>query len=442
LKIAQRLGTIEAVAVRFDWRYLFGVTDETISQPIVIRPNGTEPAIGIRGVGTRTKLTRDISLDDRARMITTEAYLIAESQVIEPTVQELYLYGNIGIPDHPYADEAEKNIKDPVCHAIALDGDAPTVSSCKVFDFRGDAISISNSAKAFSRMVRMPRITNNKISHCWNGIVAAAPDTQIYGNRIASVRDHGIRCTGGSIQCGNNHVFGARWGITFEGGPSRSIGDRFSDAEYGLRVLSDASGSDIIGGTTEHCLVKNIDVRVRRVRIENCRIFVANSSMQAQGIIGCDLHWEGSRAVMTDCEVRFPDFSFGGHTNITGSTGIYLQQHDARLINIQLSGSPQNGEVGVRVAEDRRSIYIEVDTSGNGANPMTGGGFAGSNDRIVKFDPNTETNLISGIVYVTHEPGENAVEIAAGWTSALKIFTRLNSSPTWTELTTGQAYPQ
>jgi hypothetical protein len=372
-------------------------------------------------------------------MITTEAYLVAESQVIEPTVQDVYLFGALDVADIPYSDPGENSIMSPVCHAIALDGDAPTVNRCKVYDFRGDAISISNSAKAFSRMVRMPRITNNKISHCWNGIVAAAPDTQIDGNRVASVRDIGIRCPGGSIQSSNNHVFGAKTAIQFEGGPSRSIGDRFSDAEYGLRVLSDASGSDIIGGTTEHCFVKNIDVRVRRVHIENCRIFVANSSMQAQGIIGCDLHWEGSRAVMTDCEVRFPDFSFGGHTGITGSTGVYLQQHNARVKNIQLTGSPQNGEIGVRVAEDRTSIYIDVDSSGDGAS--MGSGFAGSNDRLVKFDADSAPNLTSGIVYVTYESGEIPVEIPAGWTSALKVFIRLNSSSTWTELTTGQAYP-
>ena len=43
----------------YDPRFSFGVTDETIGQ-IVIRSNGTEPALGVRGVGTRSKLTATI----------------------------------------------------------------------------------------------------------------------------------------------------------------------------------------------------------------------------------------------------------------------------------------------------------------------------------------------------------------------------------------------
>jgi hypothetical protein len=68
-----------------------------------------------------------------------------------------------------------------VAHAIAIDGDAATVRNCKVYDFRGDAIWVRNTTYEFSRMIRMPRVINNKISHCWNGIVAAAVDTQVEG---------------------------------------------------------------------------------------------------------------------------------------------------------------------------------------------------------------------------------------------------------------------
>jgi hypothetical protein len=190
----------------YDPRFLFGVTDETSFQ-IAIPSNGNEPATGVKGVGTRTKLTASGSLMNGARFITTKGYGFPPSTVIEPTVRNVYLFGNRNVADSPYTDEDELNLgQNPVCHAIALDGDAPTVCGCKIFDFRGDAIAISNSTEEFSRMIRMPRVINNKVSHCWNGIVAAAPDTQIYGNRVASVRDYGIRCTGGSIQCGNNHV--------------------------------------------------------------------------------------------------------------------------------------------------------------------------------------------------------------------------------------------
>jgi hypothetical protein len=142
---------------------------------------------------------------------------------------------------------------------------------------------------------------------------------------------------------------------------------------------------------------------------------------------------------MTDCEVRFPDYTFSGSTNVTGSTGVYVQQHDARLKNIQLTGSPQDGEIGVRVASGRNRVYIEVDTSGNGAeDPMTSNGVDGTNDRVVKFDDNTTT----GIVYVVHESSEEPVQIPADWGSGLKIYTRLNTATTWTELEEGEAYPQ
>ena len=388
----------------------------------------------------RTKLTAANSLQSGAEFITTEGYG-SQSTVMEPTVCDLYLFGNRGIPDHPFVNANELGLgNNPVCHAIGIDGDAPTVMRCKIYDFRGDAIAISNSSQEFSRQPRIPRVHGNKISHCWTGINAGAVDAQIDGNRIASVRDYGIIDTAGSVQCSNNHVFGAQYGIYFSGGPSRSLGDRFSDAHTGFFVDTDASGSDIVGGTTEHCGVKNMDIRGQRVHIANTRIFVANSSSQNPGIIGCDLYWQGARAVMTDCEVRFPDYTINPMTatNVTGSTGVYVQQHDTRLKNIQLTGSPRDGEIGVRVASGRSRVYIEVDTSGNGAeDSMTTNGFDGTNDRVVKFDDNTTT----GIVYVVYEFSEKPVQIPSGWGTGLKIYTRLNTATDWTPLTTGNPYP-
>ena len=37
-------------------------------------------------------------------MITTEAFDIANSQVVEPTVRDLYLFGNAAVPDTPYGN--------------------------------------------------------------------------------------------------------------------------------------------------------------------------------------------------------------------------------------------------------------------------------------------------------------------------------------------------
>jgi hypothetical protein len=412
----------------------------TIDHSLVIASNGDEPAGGVVGQGDRTKLTAGSSLTSGARFITTEGY--GDSSVVEPTVKDLYLFGDQDIPIHPFVDEEELELEDPVCHAIALDGDAPTVSGCKIFDFRGDAIAVGNTTDEISRMIRIPRVTNNKISHCWTGINAGGVDAQIDGNRIASVRDYGIIDPVGSIQCSNNHVFGARWGIYFTGGPSRSIGDRFSDCATGFFVDTDASGSDIVGGTTEHCGAKNMDIRGERVHIADTRIFVANSSDQNPAIIGCDLHFSGSRAVMADCELAFPNYTINSMTatGVTGSTGVYVQQHNARIENLQLTGSAQAGETGVRILNDRNGIYVFVTSAGNGSNFNDDAG-GGVNDELVRFDTDADTNTTSGIVYVVYESGEVPVRIDNTWTSALKIYTRLNTSSTWTQLTPGTAYP-
>jgi hypothetical protein len=241
----------------YDPRYQFGVTDE-ISGQILIRPNGTEPALGVRGVGTRSKLTCDSSIDEGARMITTEAWGIALSQVIEPTVRDLYLYGNAAVPDTPYGNALGLAT---VANAIAIDGDAAEVTGCKVYDFRGDGIRVNNSTAEFSRMIRMPRVRDNKVSHCWNGIHLDAVDSQCSGNRVANVRDVGILDSAGATQLQNNHSYGATTAIQFgiepdKGGPSTSVGDRFADAHYGFVINHVASRSAIMEGTCFGCWVR------------------------------------------------------------------------------------------------------------------------------------------------------------------------------------------
>jgi hypothetical protein len=144
---------------------------------------------------------------------------------------------------------------------------------------------------------------------------------------------------------------------------------------------------------------------------------------------------------MADCEVEFPNYTFDGDTGITGSTGVYVQQHNARIENLQLTGSPQAGETGVRILNDRNGIYVFVTSAGNGSNFDDDAG-GGVDDELVLFDPDSGTNTTSGIVYVVHESGEDPVRIDDSWTSALKIYTRLNTSSSWTELTPGTAYPQ
>jgi hypothetical protein len=420
----------------YDTRWLFGATDQTLGQ-IAIPSNGSQPATGVRGVGTRTKLTASSSLINGARFITTKGYGFSPSMVIEPAVRDVYLFGNHGVPDTPFVYAIGQAI---VAHAVDIDGDAPQVSGNQIFDFKGTAIRASNSVSARSPQRRVGMVSDNFISHCFTGIESNAVDLRICNNTIANVRDYGIRDLVGAAQLSGNHAFGALTAISFEGGPSRSVGDRFSDAGYGFTVTSTASGSDIIGGTTEHCWVKKMDIHGQRVHIANCRIFVANSSTQHPGIIGCDLHWDGSRAVMTDCEVRFPDYTFSGDTGVTGSTGVYMQQHNARIENVQLTGSPKAGETGVRVLNDLNGIYVSVSSAGNGSNFNDDAG-GGVNDELVLFDSDPDTNMTSGIVEIVYETGEVPVRIGSNWTSNLTIRFRQNTTDAWTELTPGTAYP-
>jgi hypothetical protein len=132
-------------------------------------------------------------------------------------------------------------------------------------------------------MIRMPRVINNKISHCWTGILASAVDTQISGNRVANTRDYGIRCLGGSEQLSGNHSFGSQVAISAEGGFVHSVNDRFADAPVGFQLLSGAANSIIEGGISIHCWKQSMLSKADRVRISNCFIDVPNTDDAHRG---------------------------------------------------------------------------------------------------------------------------------------------------------------
>jgi hypothetical protein len=311
----------------YNTRWVFGATDEVIGQ-IAIPSNGNEPAIAVQGLGTRTKLTASSSLTNEARFITTKGYGFDPSTVIEPTVRDLYLFGNRPVADIPYGDPGELAIEDPVCHAIVLDGDAPTVAGCKIFAFRGDGISVSNSAAEFSRMIRIPRVERNKISHCWTGIRASASDTQIVGNRVASVRDECLLVASGagSCQSSDNHFFGAKWAIKIASGAGafKSTNDTFSDAEVGYENAPQSAISQIGNGFTQHCWLRNILCRAE-TSISNTVVRVARTSTQHQEIIGVEFLRDGtgndsSRSSFIGGSIWLSFLLFQGDTNPNGST--------------------------------------------------------------------------------------------------------------------------
>ena len=196
-------------------QFVFGITDQTLHQ-IVIPSNGSEPAIGVRGAGVRSKLTASSAVTGGIPFITTVGWGgMSPTTVVEPVVTEVYLDGNQNFTERPSG-------MDPVdCHAIGIDGDAAEVTACKIIDFAGDGIHVRNSMAEGQRLVRMPRVSDNKIGLCYTGIRAGAVDTQVSGNRVANVRDYclAVSAGAGNVQSDGNHYYGASTAIKVESRP-------------------------------------------------------------------------------------------------------------------------------------------------------------------------------------------------------------------------------
>jgi hypothetical protein len=174
-------------------QYMYANTALTSGQ-IVMASNGTEPTMGVVGLGTRSKITANNSVLTSSTPLITNAFAGAGG-VIEPSVTNVYLHGNKGVAGHPFNSANGEFSQAAGPNAIDIDGDAGTVTGCKIFDFRGDGIRIRNSTAQVSALVRMPRVERNKISHCWTGIRSSAVDTQVVGNRVANSRDYCLQIT-------------------------------------------------------------------------------------------------------------------------------------------------------------------------------------------------------------------------------------------------------
>jgi hypothetical protein len=359
--------------------------------------------------------------------------------VIEPTVRDLFLYGDQGIPIHPFGDPAELALGDnPECHAIALDGDAPTVSGCKIYDFRGDAIAVTNSTQSISRMIRVPRVQGNEISHCWNGIVAAGPDTQISGNRVASVRDHCLLVTSGAGNCQSdgNHFFGAQWAIKVESGAGafKSTNDTFSDAPIGFENALESGVSQIIGGFTQHCWSRNILCRAQ-TSITNTVVRVARTSDQHQEIIGVefprDMNGDASRSSFLGGCIYMSDHSFEGDTDPDGSTaGMEIAAWWTNVNTAIIATTEYGNEKGIWVPSEIKGGTFYIRASG----------FTQSGDVIVDID----TASIEGTTWIIEcDQFDNAVDIPAGWndSNSIQIIRHIPMAPSErTFLKPGQAY--
>jgi hypothetical protein len=397
----------------YNTRWVFGATDEVIGQ-IAIPSNGNEPAIAVQGLGMRTKLTASSSLMNGAYLITTKGYGFDPSTVVEPTVRDVYLFGNQNVPDQPWDNETVQN---PVCHAVVLDGDAPTVSGCKIFAFRGDAIAVSNSAAEFSRMIRIPRVERNKISHCWTGIRASAPDTQIVGNRVASVRDECLLVTAGagSCQSSDNHFFGAQTAIKVEtdAGAFKSTNDTFSDAETGFENAPESAVSQIANGFTQHCWLRNILCKAQ-TSISNTVVRVARTSTQHPEIIGVEFLRDGtgndsSRSSFIGGCIYMSDHSFKGDTNTAGSTaGMKISAYRANVDTAIIADTSYSGEIGIWVpsAITGGTFYVKAT------------GFTADTDRVVKID----SAAIVGTTWVIDcAAADKAVQIPENWNNSNSI---------------------
>jgi hypothetical protein len=409
------------------------------STAITIPANGSAPAIPILGLGGLSPVTKTGT--SITRFITSEGWG-GTPTVIQPVVSGMNITdASFTMNNTPWGNATELAIVDEVCDGIDIDGDAPTVTNCSVYNWRGDGITLRNNTTEISGMTRMPQAHNNRLFHCWTGIRGIAVDAQIHGNRIANCRDYGIYCTSGSEDLMGNHCFGAQTAIYMNGGPFTSVMDRFSDATTGMRIGSSASGGCVTAGTSEHCLHHNMYVEAERVRILGSKIQVQNTSAQHLGtdvfgetrIVGIVL--ENSLCTVADCDIEVGGYTTAGDSGLTGSCGVVIAAHDTKLDNMRVRGdcvSNVSGETGVRVLASRRNIDLVIDA--------TAGGFdiGDTGDEVVLFD---DGDLVSGTVYINYSSGERPVTIPSGWTSALEIYTRESGAAAWTQLTTGQAYP-
>jgi hypothetical protein len=412
--------------------FVFGVTSQTRGQ-LEIPTNGNEPVIGVQGAGLRSKLTPTSALRNGARFITTDSWGdTPPTYAIEPSVTNLFLYGNQHIPDYPFGDAAELAHTPDVCHAVALDGDAPTVMGCKIFDFRGDAISIRNSTADLSPRVRIPRVQNNRISHCFTGIRASAVDTQINGNRVASVRDECLVVENGNCQSDGNHFFGGQWAIKVEPGAGafKSTNDTFSDATIGYENALNSEVSQIGDGFTQHCWLRNILCRAQ-TSISNTVVRVARTSDEHPEVIGVEFRVEvmtsdATRSSFIGGCIYMSDHSFPGDTAPGGSTaGMKISAHRPNVDTSIIGSTQYDDEIGIWVpsAITGGTFYIKAT------------GFTAATDRVVKID---SAGIVGTTWVIDCATNDKAVQIPAGWNNSNSIT--VIKEGVVTVLTPGTAY--
>jgi hypothetical protein len=385
----------------------------------------------------RSKLTASSAIRNGARFITTDTWDdTPPTNAIEPSVKELYLYGNQHIPNYPFGDAGELAYTPDVCHAVAIDGDGAEVTGCKIFDFRGDAIVVRNSTADLSPRVRIPRVRNNRISHCFTGIRASAVDTQISGNRVASVRDECLVVEKGNCQSDGNHFFGGQWAIKVEtdAGAFKSTNDTFSDATIGLENALQSEVTQIGDGFTQHCWLRNILCRAQ-TSISNTVVRVARTSDQHPEVIGVefrtDMTSDAKRSSFVGGSIYMSDHSFPGDTGPDGSTaGMKIASWWTNVNTTIIGNANYSNEKGIWVPSQIKGGTYYIRASG----------FNQSGDVIVDID----TETIKGTTWIIEcDEFDNAVDIPAQWddsNSILVIRHIPDEASQRTFLTPGQAY--
>jgi hypothetical protein len=409
----------------------FGPTNYTLKQ-IVIPSNANEPAEGVIGLGTRTRLTESGGLTGGSRFITTDNWF--SGGVIEPTVKDVYVYGAKGVANHPYVSGSEATAPAGP-HAIDLDGDAAQVVGCKVFDFRGDGIAVRDTkspGQRQSRMILVPLVRNNRISHTWTGIRVVASDTQLYGNTVANVRDNGLLVEAGNCQSEGNHFFGAKRAIKVQAnaGAFRSVNDTFSDAEIGFENALESEVSQIGDGFTQHCWNRNILCRAQ-TSIANTVVRVANTSENYQEIIGVeyprDMNGNASRSSFIGGCLYLSDHLFSGQMIPNGSTA--GMKVDAWWVNVDTTiiGSGNYG--------NEKGIWVPTAITG-GNFYIRAAGFEQSGDVIVDID---SAGIKETTWVIECGQGDDAVNIPVGWDHSNSI-TVVRQGGEKTYLIPGKAY--
>lgn len=187
----------------------------------------------------------------------TELHWEYEGAVCAPRIEDLLLNGNGNVSFLPHALNSPDIGRPDECGGIRLMAAAPRLSNLRIMNVAGTGIYARTGSNLFNGPTSPltqydgyePYLINNRISHCFKGMVLDQGEDMVSGNIIYAVRDVGIlkRAAGGHVI--GNHVYGAPIGIQDADATHVSVGT-YTDNEVetcGIGFLAYYPGTKING---------------------------------------------------------------------------------------------------------------------------------------------------------------------------------------------------